>query len=112
MDMNAARLAMACELEMMMFEICQAVAHILLAADDLLMPQCCSSTFDPHRAGDFGEGSVDDELRAQAAGAQLRACEVEVIPLLEFVIRELVALCDADAKGTAIGRNDVNAGEF
>ena len=69
MNVNIARLAVACELEMMMFEIRKTVAHILVTASNRLMPDRLSCAFDANLAANIVEGTVDHQLRSQAAGS-------------------------------------------
>jgi hypothetical protein len=111
-DVDAAGLTVACELEVMMFQVGQAVTHVLLSAGDLFVPEGCARALDAYVTGDVGEGCSQHKFGAQAADAELGAREVEVITSLEFVIGELIALSDTDAKWSAIGRNDVDAGEL
>lgn len=50
---------------------------------------------------------------AQAGAAEFGSGEVEVVALLlKLVIRKLIPVCDADAKGASVVGNNVNAGKF
>ncbi|HTF67224.1 MAG TPA: hypothetical protein VK638_31530, partial [Edaphobacter sp.] len=76
-DVDAAGLTVAGELEVVMFEVSEAVTHIVLAAGDGLAPKSLTSARDTDLAGDIAEGCADHELGTEAAGAKLGTGEVE-----------------------------------
>src|SRR3954447_4818680 len=77
MNMNAARAAMSRKLEVMVFEICQAVAHILLSAGDILLPQNCAAALNSEPAMYIRKRRAHHQLRTKTAGAEFRAGEIE-----------------------------------
>jgi hypothetical protein len=70
MDVDAARLAMSGELEMMMFKIGEAVTHVRLSTRDFLAPEASSGALDAHFPTHVVKLGFDDELRAKAAGPE------------------------------------------
>ena len=111
-DMHAAGLPVSGELEVMMLHVGKAVTHILFAAGDLPVPKCHSRSFDTDLSMNISKIRIDDQLRTKAAGSQLRSGKIQVVPLLEFMIRKFVAYHHANAKWCAIVRDQVYAGEF
>src|SRR6202022_2716833 len=110
--MHAAGLAMGFELEVMMLQVCEAVAHIAFAGGNLLMPDGSAAALDAGLSVDVVEVVADDQLRSEAAGPQLRPSKVEVVALLELVVGELVAGGHADAIGCAVIGDDIDPGDL
>ena len=90
-NVHIAWLAVTCEFEVMMLEIGEAVAHVFLTGLNLLRPDGFFSALDSHFAGDRLERCTDDELRTDAAGAEFRSGEIEIVALFELVVGELIA---------------------
>ena len=109
---HVAGLAVAFELEVMVLEVGEAVAHVLFAGLDGLLPEGLAVALDADLAGDRLKVRADDQLRTEAAGAQLRAREVEVVALLELVIGEFVADRHADAMRRAVVADEIDAGDL
>ena len=75
-DVHAAGLPVSGELEVMMLDIGKAVAHILFAAGDPLVPKCRSRSFDTDLSVNISKIRIDDQLRTKAAGSQLRSGKI------------------------------------
>ena len=71
MPVDIARLAMSLELEMVMFEVGQAVAHLFLSSCHFLRPNRFRSTLDPNFPVDGQKFPTNHKLRSEAAGAKL-----------------------------------------
>src|SRR6185437_3508828 len=110
--MHRARLPVAFKLEVMVFQVGEAVAHVVLAGGDGLRPERFTAAQDADLAGNGVEIRVDRKLRANAAGAQLRSCKVEIVALLELMIGELIAHCHADAIWRSVFGDDVDASDL
>jgi hypothetical protein len=55
---------------------------------------------------------IDDEFRAQCAGSEFRSCQVQIVLLLESMIRELVAARHSNAVRQSVRSNHVDARNF
>ena len=90
-NVDVAGLAVAGKFKVVMFQVREAVAHILFPGLDYLPPDCLSFALNTCFSGDCAEWSADDELRSDAACAQLRAGEVEVVALFKLMVGEFIA---------------------
>src|SRR5580704_17921149 len=90
-DVDVAGYAMPFEFEMMMFEVGQTVRHVFFASLDCLPPYRFTITLDADVAGDGTKIAAHNQLRADAALAQLGAGEIEIVLALELVIGKLIA---------------------
>src|SRR5689334_18428743 len=83
MHMHVARAAMRLELEMMVFDVLPAVAHLSFAAANVLRPNYFSGALDGDFAGHGLKIGINYEFRAKRAGADFRAGQVQVILFLK-----------------------------
>src|SRR6185437_12998270 len=97
MHMHRARLPVAFKLEVMVFEVGEAVAHIVFPRGDGLGPV----GFITAQEADLTRYSVEirgyRQHAANTSGAQLRSSKVEIVALFELVIGEFIADRHADA---------------
>src|SRR5215469_2237221 len=103
---------MGSEFEMVMLEVGEAVAHVLLAGSNLLLPDRPTVAEDAHCSGDVVEPGIDHQFRADAAVAKLRSREIEIIAALEDVIGEFVSRGHADPPGRAVFRDRIDGCYF
>src|SRR6476619_7729626 len=104
--------AMGAELEVMVLDVAQAVAHLGLAAGDCARPDGSTVAFDADLALDRLELRRQPELWSDRGRPQLRASEVEVVPALEDMIREFVPRREAHAARRPISIDDIAACDF
>jgi hypothetical protein len=86
MNVNVSRAAMGVVFEVMMFDVRQAVTHLILAAAECLPPKQVSGAFDRYFDRHGLEARVHDKLRSERAGAKLGGSQVEVVRFLEYVV--------------------------
>src|SRR5262249_34618022 len=110
--MHVASPAMSLVLEMVMFNVGQAVTHFGFAAAECFIPECDSIPLDRHTDGNRIELRVDHQLRAKSTGAQLRASEIQIISFFELVVRKFVPCREPQPIGLAIWSNDVHSGDL
>src|SRR5947209_8281161 len=111
-DVDRAGLAVAFELEVMVLEVGEAVAHVRLSALDVFLPEDLVPTPNVHVARDGGEVRANHELRAKAAGAELGAGKIQVIALFKLMVGELVANGETSAVRCAVCADQIDAGEL
>src|SRR4029077_10272242 len=97
MNVHVPRAAMSLKLEMMMLEVAQAMTHFGLARPESARPEHTSLAINLDLRRDRRELWIDDEFRAQCAGSEFRSCQVQIVLLLESMIRELVAARHSNA---------------
>src|ERR1700734_3425559 len=107
MDVHVSRAPMQFEFEVMMLQVAQAVGHFLLAAGNRLRPEWIAAAGDAYRARHGSKIGSDDQLGSDRTSAQLRTSQIEIILLLEAMVRELVALGHTNAIGPALRTNDI-----
>src|ERR1039457_890620 len=112
MHMHISRLAVAHELEVMMFHVGEAVAHILLAGLNRLRPDGLRAAHDPYLTGYGLELRAHHQLRPNAARAQLGAGEVQVVALLKLVVGELIPYRHPNATRRSVLADEVYAGNL
>ena len=112
MDVDVAGAAMRFELEMVMLDVAQAVAHFGFAGTDFFVPERFAGALDGDFTGDGIELGVKDDFRAEGTGAQFRACQIQIILFFEYVVGKFVAAGHADAVRVAVGVDDVDSGDF
>ena len=86
MNVNISRPAMGFIFEMMMFNVCQAVAHFILAAAECFPPKQVAGAFNLYLYRHGIKVGVHDKFGAERAGAKLGRRQVEVVRLLEYVV--------------------------
>lgn len=97
---------------MVVFEVGEAVAHVRLAAEKLVLPEHFAVTQDATGACQMLRQFTGAKFRAVTATAQFRVREVQVILALHDVIGELVAHRKAQAIRLAVVANEVEAGHL
>ena len=86
MNVNISRAAMGFILEMMVFDVRQAVTHLSLAAAEGFRPEQVAGALDLHLDRHGLEVRVYDKFRSERAGAKLGRRQVEIVRLLEYVV--------------------------
>nr|GFD19589.1 hypothetical protein [Tanacetum cinerariifolium] len=99
-------------LEMVEFEVGQAVAHVVFATEKLLLPDHLAVALDAAHAGQVTRQFADAQFRAVGAITQLGMRQVQVVATLHDVVGELVAQCVAQAVRLAVVADDVETGQF
>ena len=112
MHMQMTRAAMTGELKVMMFQIGEAVRHVLFAGLDCFLPNRAPSRSMLTSPATAAEVSANHQLRTNTALAQLRSGEIEIVTPLKFVIGELVAGAHTNAKRRAVCRDEVDPGDL
>lgn len=97
---------------MVVFDVGQTVAHGRFAGPDGFGPHASISSQDRHFAGDQVEVGIHHQFRSGRAGAQLRGSEIEIVLLLELVIREFISHHHSDAPRHAGAVDDIDAGDL
>src|SRR6266481_4610466 len=97
MNVYVSRATVQLELEMVMLQVAEAVGHFLFAARDGLRPEVTATAFNGHRTRHSSKIRINHKFGPDGTGAQLRSCEVEVVLLLEAMVRKFVALGHAHA---------------
>src|SRR5690349_20893034 len=109
MHVHVSRHAMSGIFEMVELEIGERVAHVLLAREKRLFPPYGSSAPNAAAALEVRGQRSGAQLRADAALAQLRVSEIEVIAAFGDVVGELIADCEAQPYRASLRCNDVQA---
>src|ERR1700730_7636031 len=112
MDVQIAGAAMGPELEMVMLDVGEAVAHFCGSGGDLALPDDALTTLDRHAAWHRMKIRVQHNLRAQRRSAKFGTREIQVISLFELVIGEFVSSGHADAAGLACGIDQIDSRYF
>ena len=99
-------------LEVVVFEVGEAVGHVGFAGDDRSGPEGVASVFDSYGAVDVVEVGVEDEFWAEGAISELGWRQVEVILLFHHVIGEFVTDGETDTARVSIAVDHVAAGDF
>src|SRR5207248_4283664 len=105
--MSVAGAAMSLELEMMMFDVLQAMAHFRLTTPECLAPPRLTVTRDAGSHSNGVELRVNHHLRPKGTTAKLGAGQVEIIFLFEFVIGKLVSSRHPDSIRLSVGGNQI-----
>ena len=92
-DMQVARSPVRFVLEMMVFEVGETVRHCLISAENRARPFGFACAFNGYLSGQRIELRIRYKLGTDRTVPQLRCGEIEVVSLLEAMIRELVAGC-------------------
>ncbi len=100
-DMRIAGAAVARILEVVVLQILQRMHHVRLTGGDLLRPERVAASLDPYLAGRVVQRLRDEQFRPDRALAQLRMGEIEIVPALHAVVRELIARHKAHARLSA-----------
>ena len=103
---------MSLVLEMVMFNVGEAMTHFGFAAAESFIPERHSIPFDRHPDGNRVELRVDHQLRAKSTGAQLRTSEIQIISFFELVVRKFVPCREPQPIGLAIWSNDVYSSDL
>ena len=112
MHMRVARAAVRLELEMVVLNIREAVAHLGLAGADGLRPDDFPRALDLTSPGHGGKFRRDDQFRPERAGAHFRSREVQVIFLFEHVVGKFIAQRQAHAPRPPVRPDNVAARDF
>src|SRR5215469_5843718 len=112
MNMNVPTTTMSLVLEVVMFDVFEAVTHFRLAATKRLAPQNNTLALDLHCNRQRFKIGVNDQFGSQRTGAQFGACKVEIVLLFKLVIGELVARSQADAIRMPVGCDQVHSGNL
>ncbi|VXB96765.1 hypothetical protein PSEUDO8O_20332 [Pseudomonas sp. 8O] len=99
-------------LEVVVLEVLQAVAHVVLTGEELLLPQHLVAPTNTADAGQVTRQLADQHFRAEGTEAQLRVGQVQVVLALDHMVGELVAKGEADAIRLAIVANHIEAGQL
>jgi hypothetical protein len=78
---------------MMVFEVGETVRHCLISAEDRARPPGFACAFNGYLSRQRIELSIRDQLGSDRTVSELRCGEIEVVSLLEAMIRELIAGC-------------------
>src|SRR5580658_7680667 len=97
---------------MMMLEIAQTVAHLLLTAGDGLRPEVLASARDTYFARNRLEIGIDCEFRPERAVAQLGSSQIEIITFFEEVVRELIALHHSNSIRPPVPADEIRGGDL
>src|SRR5215469_9183337 len=76
---------------MMVFNVSKTVAHFRFAASEALTPQRPSVALDRYRHRYRFKLRIDNQFWPESAGAELRACQIQIVLLLELMVGKLVA---------------------
>src|SRR5215469_7743249 len=106
---HVSRLPMLLKFEVMMLNVCEAVAHFGFAGADISRPQPPAVTLDCYPAWHRGKFRIEDQLRTNGTVAQLRSGQIQVIPFLETVIGEFVACGHPDSSRLSVGIDEVDS---
>src|SRR5271165_693590 len=110
MHVYVSRSAMTLELEVMMFQVPQAVAHLRLAGSEPARPEHTTVPVNLYFCRHRGKLGVHDQFRTERARPEFRARQVEIVLLLEPMIGELVARGHPDAVRRSVWPNHIDAG--
>src|SRR5687768_10449803 len=69
------------ELEVMLLDVPQAVAHLVLSGENVLRPKLGACMLDRHLACYRAEIAVENQLRPESTSADLRTREIQVVLL-------------------------------
>lgn len=111
-DVGIAGTTVSSIFKMMMFQIFESVGHVSLAGEELVGPDDFAIAFDGDTAAIVFEVGVDDEFRAEGAGAELGVGQVEIVFLFQHVVGEFVGKNEADTARFAGRIDDVSTRDF
>ena len=112
MDVDIAGLPVHGELEVMMLDVFECMAHVRLAAFDRFFPEQRAFAVNTSMAGHRIEIGIKNQFGPDGAFPQLAAGQIEVVLLLQDVIGELVTLSHADTTRLSVAVDEVDAGDF
>src|ERR1019366_8442975 len=99
------------EFEVMVFQIGNAMRHVFLASLNRLLPERRAVALDADLASDRSKLRADNQLRPDAALAELGACKVQIVASFKAVIREFITRAHANAVRCAIVCDEVDPGD-
>src|SRR5882757_8468775 len=108
MNVYVSRATVQLELEMVVLQVAQAVGHFLFAARNGLRPEGPATAFYSDRTWHGSKIRINHKFRPDGTGAQLRSGEVQVVLLLEAMVRKFVPLGHAHAIRPAIGTDHIS----
>src|SRR5687768_10996385 len=112
MQVNVARTPMRRVFEVVVLEIGDRMAHVVLARHERLFPDHPGSATDAARAFHVRRQGAGPQLRTDRAGAELRMGEIQVVLSLGHVVGELVADGEAEPSRYAGRIDQVQADEL
>jgi hypothetical protein len=112
MHMDVSPAAVSLIFEMMVLNVLQTMAHFSFTTTECPGPVHTSFPFDGHGYGHGLEFRVDDKFWPQRRRAKFGSRKVEIVFLLELMVRKLVPHSHPDSVRPAIWSDEVDAGDL